>query len=79
MAKISSLKDRRAWQFTCGSALLLNLVSIAGVQSDTKFEILPTIHAQDLAPATLLSGSGFHVDDEVPTVPGESRPIDYRG
>jgi hypothetical protein len=50
-----------------GSALLLTLASIGGAQSDTKFESPPTLRARDLAPASLLNGSGFHVEDNVPT------------
>jgi hypothetical protein len=50
-----------------GSALLLTLASIAGAQSDTKFESPPTLRAHDLASASLLNGSGFHVEDNVPT------------
>ena len=33
----------------------------------TKFETPPVLHAKDLAPATLLAGKGFQVDDAVPT------------
>lgn len=40
---------------------------MAGAQYDTKFEAPPILRAQDLAPASLLNGKGFHVDDQVPT------------
>jgi hypothetical protein len=53
--------------FILGCALALMLTSIAGAQSDTNFETPPILHARDLAPASLLTGSGFHVDDMVPT------------
>jgi hypothetical protein len=50
--------------------LILLLVPIhanAGDPAAGKFETPPTLQAQDLAPATLLNGSGFHVDNAVPT------------
>ena len=40
---------------------------VAPASATTKFEIPPTLPAQMLAPASLLSGNGFHVDREVPT------------
>jgi hypothetical protein len=52
---------------TLGSTLALALASIAGAQSNTHFETPPVLRSQDLAPASLLNGSGFHVNDTVPT------------
>jgi hypothetical protein len=47
--------------------LLVSVVTAAGVQTPSVFETPPILKAQDLAPATLLNGTGFHVDDAVPT------------
>jgi hypothetical protein len=47
--------------------LAINLVSVAFAQDTGTFESPPILHARELAPATLLNGSGFHVDDGVPT------------
>jgi hypothetical protein len=50
--------------------LIISLVSVApaaGLQTPPAFETPPILKAQDLAPATLLNGTGFHVDDAVPT------------
>src|SRR6516165_3571613 len=47
-------------------ALMLSPL-VAPASATTKFEIPPTLPAQMLAPASLLSGNGFHVDREVPT------------
>ena len=50
--------------------LIISLVSVApaaGLQTPPAFETPPILKAQDLAPATLLNGIGFHVDDAVPT------------
>lgn len=60
-------RHSHAHSLLLGCALLLTLASIAGAQSDTHFETPPVLRAQDLAPATLLNGSGFHVDNTVPT------------
>jgi len=46
---------------------LLVAAGTAAAQTAGKFETPPTLRAQELAPATLLSGKGFHVDEEVPT------------
>jgi hypothetical protein len=48
---------------------LLTLLSIPflAAAAGPQFEKPPTLPAQALAPATLLSGNGFHVDQEVPT------------
>ena len=46
--------------------LLLTPV-LVGVSPVAKFETPPTLPAQVLAPATLLSGNGFHVNNQVPT------------
>jgi hypothetical protein len=50
-----------------GQVLLLPSSSIAVGQSSPNFETPPILRAQDLAPASLLSGNGFRVDDNVPT------------
>ena len=46
--------------------LLLTLV-LVGVSSAEEFERPPTLPARQLAPASLLSGNGFHVNNQVPT------------
>jgi len=63
--KGSSLK---ADVFRC-SLLILLLIPIrtASAQTATQFEAPPTLPAQELAPATLINGNGFHVDQAVPT------------
>ena len=53
--------------FLFGSALLLAFAVIAEGQSNIEFEAPPVLHAHDLASPRLLNGSGFHVDDAVPT------------
>jgi hypothetical protein len=50
-----------------GAVLLLITAGTAAAQSDSKFEAPPILRAQDLAPASLLSGNGFRVDNNVPT------------
>jgi hypothetical protein len=60
-------KHHRVPLVAVGSALAMMLGSIVAAWSDTNFEVPPILPARDLAPATLLNGSGFHVDDEVPT------------
>src|SRR5208337_3898704 len=53
---------------TCAIVFLaVNFVSIAFAQMTGTFESPPIMKAQELAPATLLNGNGFHVDDDVPT------------
>jgi hypothetical protein len=48
--------------------LFVTLTAVAvSAQVASEFETPPILRAQDLAPATLLNGDGFHVDDEVPT------------
>lgn len=47
--------------------LTINLVSVAFAQDTRTFESPPILQAPELAPATLLNGSGFHVDKSVPT------------
>jgi len=47
--------------------LILFLAPMLVEASPAGFETPPTLPAQVLAPATLLSGNGFHVDNEVPT------------
>src|ERR1700719_5102613 len=51
----------------CVLVLLLVPIRTAVAQTVAQFETPPTLRAQDLAPATLLNGNGFHVDEEVPT------------
>src|SRR5215467_12686645 len=46
--------------------LLLTPV-LVGVSPVAKFETPPTLPAQVLAPASLLAGNGFHVNNQVPT------------
>lgn len=47
--------------------LTLNLVNVGFAQMTGTFESPPILQARELAPATLLNGSGFHVDNDVPT------------
>jgi hypothetical protein len=47
--------------------VLLLTPMLVGVSPAADFEKPPTLPAQVLAPASLLSGSGFHVNNEVPT------------
>lgn len=56
----------RASVLRCLSILLL-ISGTAVAQIAAKFETPPILRASDLAPATLLNGNGFHVDDRVPT------------
>jgi hypothetical protein len=51
----------------CLLMLLLTPARTAFAQSAARFETPPTLPAQQLAPASLLNGNGFHVDQEVPT------------
>jgi hypothetical protein len=51
----------------CLLILLLIPVRTAIAQTAAQFETPPTLQAQELAPASLLNGNGFHVDQEVPT------------
>src|SRR5450755_2768254 len=51
----------------CLLVVLLVSVTTAGAQTSSQFETPPILRAQELAPATLLNGTGFHVDPEVPT------------
>jgi hypothetical protein len=65
-----SNKSNGSWSSVfrcCLLTLLLISARTAAAQSAAKFETPPTLQAQELAPATLLNGKGFHVDDEVPT------------
>jgi hypothetical protein len=58
----------RAGAFWCCVLILLLVpVRTAVAQTAAQFETPPTLRAQELAPATLLKGKGFHVDEEVPT------------
>ena len=61
---------RKAWSGLsrcCLLALLLIAAGTAAAETAGKFETPPTLRAQELAPAAMLSGKGFHVDEEVPT------------
>lgn len=52
----------------CGVAILmLAAAKSSATDAFTEFEKPPVLHAKDLAPATLLAGKGFQVDDAVPT------------
>jgi hypothetical protein len=51
----------------CLLILLLIPIRTANAQTAARFETPPTLPAQELAPASLLNGNGFHVDQEVPT------------
>src|SRR5689334_7016470 len=53
--------------FRCCLLVLLLISGTAAAQTAAQFETPPTLPAQELAPATLLNGNGFHVDPEVPT------------
>jgi hypothetical protein len=47
--------------------IVLLAAVLVGVSPAAEFERPPTLPAQVLAPVSLLSGSGFHVNNEVPT------------
>ena len=47
--------------------ILTLLLLTAGARSAAQFEKPPRLPAHDLAPSSLLSGQGFHVDEQVPT------------
>src|SRR5215469_3427786 len=49
------------------TVVLLLTLMLVGVSLAAEFEKPPTLPAQVLAPATLLSGNGFHVNNQVPT------------
>lgn len=51
----------------CLLIVLLIPFGTARAQTAPQFETPPTLPAQELAPATLLNGNGFHVDPKVPT------------
>src|ERR1700751_4695476 len=51
----------------CFLILLLIPIRTANAQTAAQFETPPTLPAQELAPASLLNGNGFHVDQDVPT------------
>jgi len=53
-----------AW---CAVFLLLLTLHDSAFAQQRNFESPPILKAQQLAPATLLNGNGFHVDDDVPT------------
>jgi hypothetical protein len=51
----------------CAAVLAFAFANRASAQPADAFESPPILKAQQLAPASLLSGSGFHVDEDVPT------------
>ena len=51
----------------CLLLCLIVSVGTASAQSASVFEIPPVLPAQDLAPPSLLNGTGFQVDNQVPT------------
>jgi len=64
------VNKRRLWASVircCLTILLLAPVRAAVAQTALEFETPPILRARDLAPATLLNGNGFHVEDQVPT------------
>jgi hypothetical protein len=54
------------WRALLASALVVLLVSPSLVQAQAGFENPPVLKASDLAPAVLLKGPRFRVDDKVP-------------
>jgi hypothetical protein len=61
-------RSSRSGAFWCCILILLTVqIRTAVAQTAAQFETPPTLPAQELAPATLLKGNGFHVDEEVPT------------
>src|ERR1700758_1064262 len=50
-----------------GIVVLLLTAVLVGVSPAQEFERPPTLPARQLAPASLLSGNGFHVNNQVPT------------
>jgi len=65
---LENLRRTAMSALVCGAAiLLLDFANFAAAQSTQAFESPPILKAQQLAPASLLSGSRFHVDDDVPT------------
>jgi len=55
--------------FPAGWAVILLLLTLqdSAFAQQRNFESPPILKAERLAPATLLNGNGFHVDDDVPT------------
>jgi hypothetical protein len=49
------------------NALLISVLLYSSPVPAQQFEQPPTLRAQQLVPATLISGEGFHVNDRVPT------------
>jgi hypothetical protein len=49
------------------AVILLLTPLLVGISPASEFERPATLPAQRLAPVTLFSGSGFHVNNEVPT------------
>ncbi len=68
MFESSKFTQVRKFAVNCSIVFLgLNLVGVAFAQTAGTFESPPILRARELAPASLLGGSGFHVDDNVPT------------
>jgi hypothetical protein len=60
----------RGWRasiFRCCLSIPLLISGTAVARTASRFETPPILRSADLAPATLLNGNGFHVDDQVPT------------
>jgi hypothetical protein len=57
----------RCFAAECAVFLLLLTLHDSAFAQQRNFESPPILKAQQLAPATLLNGNGFHVDDDVPT------------
>src|SRR5215472_13888565 len=66
---LGSAPARRSGHLALAGLVLLILAPAASIAADPagQFEKPPVLHAKDLVPATLVSGTGFHVDDAVPT------------
>ena len=63
-------KLRQVWASTTGATmatLLLIAPLVASAQTAADFETPPVLHAKDLVPATMLTGKGFRVANQVPT------------
>jgi len=61
---------RQAWASTTGvimATLLLIAPLVASAQPAADFETPPVLDAKDLVPATMLTGKGFRVANQVPT------------
>jgi hypothetical protein len=63
--KILALEILAPASWRCLIMLLVSAVTTAGMQTPRRSETSPILKVQNLAPATLLNGIGFHVDDSV--------------